>query len=137
MVLGSGVRACALRIRVFCCVSLALFPLERLAHESASPSQRCIRPSPGALSRSRLPPREALPGGLCHERWSTVLFVFSRDEPLATVHPLKPMSPQGMSTIKLGPQGLWEVEREGTHKLGLLEALAGEAQLVDGCVPDG
>lgn len=42
-----------------------------------------------------------------------------------------------MSTIKLGPSGLWEGEREGTHKLGLLQGLAGKAQLADGCVLDG
>lgn len=41
-----------------------------------------------------------------------------------------------MSTVKLGPQGFWEVEKEGTHKLGVLEGLAGKVQLVDGWVLD-
>lgn len=41
-----------------------------------------------------------------------------------------------MSTIKSGPWGLWEVEKEGTRELGIWEGLAGKLWLVDCCVLD-
>lgn len=38
--------------------------------------------------------------------------------------------------MKLVPQGLWEVDKEGTHELEILEGLAGKVWLADCCFLD-
>lgn len=87
----------------WCCFLLNVLPMRVPTRHSGvdgavwagARDEAGLRPSPGDLSRSCLSPREALPGGLCHERWSTMLFAFLCDEPLAIFYPLKPHEPPG------------------------------------------